>query len=186
MFGNLPQGKFRVYYRTSANQNIRMTPDDMQNIAVDIDYVSENNQTETITLTLGLQYTVDNATSSESTSNIKINAPATYYTQGRMVTAEDYNVAPLGTNQEIIKVKAINRTASGISRYFDLIDATGKYSNTNLFGNDGVIYKQENETVDNFDFSTQTDIEAVIINKIEPVLSETRLFNYFINQSICF
>ena len=182
VFGNLPQGKFRVYYRTSANQNIRMTPDDMQNIAVDIDYVSENNQTETITLTLGLQYTVDNATSSESTSNIKINAPATYYTQGRMVTAEDYNVAPLGTNQEIIKVKAINRTASGISRYFDLIDATGKYSNTNLFGNDGVIYKQENETVDNFDFSTQTDIEAVIINKIEPMLADKNVRNYYIEK----
>ena len=182
VFGNLPQGNFRVYYRTSANQNLRMVPDDMQNIAVDIDYISQNNQSETITLTLGLQYTVDNATTSESTENIKTNAPATYYTQGRMVTAEDYNVAPLGTNQEIIKVKAINRTASGISRYFDLIDATGKYSNTNLFGNDGVIYKEENETVDNFDFTTQTDIEAVIINKIEPMLANKNVRNYYIEK----
>ena len=32
------------------------------------------NQTETMTLTLGLQYTVDNATTSESTENIKTNA----------------------------------------------------------------------------------------------------------------
>ena len=99
-------------------------------------------------------------------SNIKINAPATYYTQGRMVTAEDYNVAPLGTNQEIIKVKAINRTASGISRYFDLIDATGKYSNTNLFGNDGVIYKQENETVDNICEECRKEDESVKQNLI--------------------
>ena len=93
------------------------------------------------------------------------------YTQNRMVTAEDYNVA-LATNQEIIKVKALNRTASGIPRYFDLIDATGKYSNTNLFGNDGAIYKEEIETVDTFDFTTQTDIEAVISNTIEPKLAD--------------
>ena len=93
LFGNLPQGNFRVYYRTSANQPIRIVPEDMQNVQVDIDYVSENNQLETITLTLGLQYTVDNATSSETNENVKTNAPATYYTQNRMVTAEDYNLS---------------------------------------------------------------------------------------------
>ena len=182
LFGNLPQGNFRVYYRTSANQPIRIVPEDMQNVQVDIDYVSENNQLETLTLTLGLQYTVDNATSSETNENVKTNAPATYYTQNRMVTAEDYNVAPLATNQEIIKVKALNRTASGISRYFDLIDATGKYSNTNLFGNDGAIYKEEIETVDTFDFTTQTDIEAVISNTIEPKLSNKQVRNYYLEK----
>ena len=76
MFGNLAQGNFRVYYRTSANQNLRMVPDDMQNIAVDIDYVRRITQTETMTLTLGLQYTVDNATTSESTENIKTKCPS--------------------------------------------------------------------------------------------------------------
>ena len=90
-----------------------------------------------------------------------------------MITGEDYNVVPLGTNQEIIKVKATNRTASGISRYYDLIDATGKYSNTNVFGADGVIYKEETENLDTFSFATQTDIEGVIINQLEPLLSQT-------------
>ena len=54
-FGNLPQGSFRVYYRTSANRSVRITPDDMQNISIDIDYTSANGQTETMTLTFGLQ-----------------------------------------------------------------------------------------------------------------------------------
>ena len=85
----------------------------------------------------------------------------------RMITGEDYNVVPFGTNQEIIKVKATNRTASGIPRYYDLIDATGKYSNTNVFGADGVIYKEETENLDTFSFATQTDIEGVIINQLE-------------------
>ena len=109
IFGNLPQGNFKVYYRRSKNQNIRITPADMQNIQVDVQYVSSNNQIEVLTLTFGLQYTVDNATTSETNDNIRLNAPATYYTQNRMITGEDYQVAPLGTNQEIIKVKATNR-----------------------------------------------------------------------------
>jgi len=181
-FGNLPQGSFRAYYRTSDNRSIRITPDDMQNIQIDINYVSTNNQIETLSLTLGLQYTVDNATTSETNASIRSNAPSTYYTQNRMVTGEDYNVAPLGTNQEIIKVKAINRTSSGISRYFDLIDATGKYSNTNLFGNDGIIYKEEIESVDSFTFLTQTDVEGIIINKIEPLLSDKRIRNFYVEK----
>ena len=53
------------------------------------------------------------------------------------------------------------------SRYYDLIDATGKYSNTNVFGADGVIYKEETENLDTFSFSTQTDIEGIIINQLE-------------------
>ena len=81
-----------------------------------------------------MQYTVDNASISESNESIKRNAPATYYTQNRMITAEDYQIAPLGISQEIIKVKSVNRTSSGISRYYDLLDATGKYSQTNLYG----------------------------------------------------
>ena len=49
-----------------------------------------------------------------------------------MITAEDYNVASLGISQEIVKAKTVNRVASGIPRYFDSIDAPGKYSKTNL------------------------------------------------------
>ena len=182
VFGNLPQGSFKVYYRRSKNQNIRITPADMQNIQIDVQYVSSNNQVEILTLTLGLQYTVDNATTSETNNNIRLNAPATYYTQNRMITGEDYNVAPLGTNQEIIKVKATNRTSSGISRYYDLIDSTGKYSNTNIFGADGSIYKEETENLDTFSFSTQTDIEGVIINQLEPLLSKNQTRNYYIEK----
>ena len=182
VFGNLPQGDFRVFYRVSKNQSLRIVPADMQNIQVDLQYISENNQVEVMTLTLGLQYTIDNATTSETNANIKLNAPATYYTQNRMITGEDYNVAPLGTNQEIIKVKAVNRTSSGISRYYDLIDSTGKYSNTNIFGADGSIYKEETENLDTFSFSTQTDIEGVIINQLEPLLSKNQTRNYYIEK----
>ena len=100
-----------------------------------------------------------------------------------MITGEDYNVAPLGTTQEIVKVKATNRTSKWYnSRYFDLIDSTGKYSNTNIFGADGSMYKEDTETLDSFSFSTQTDIEGVIANKIEPMLSDKKTRNYYIEK----
>ena len=181
-FGNLPQGTFKVYYRTSDNRAFRIVPDDMQNVEIDIDYVSENGKSEVLTLALSLKYTVDNATSSEENSSIRANAPSTYYTQNRMITGEDYNISPLAVNQEILKVKSVNRVSSGVSRYFDLIDSTGKYSNTNLYGNDGIIYKEELDDLGTFTFTTRTDIEGNLINTIEPGLSTKRVYNFYTDK----
>jgi len=57
-----------------------------------------------------------------------------------MVTGEDYNVLPYTTFSNILKIKAVNRSSSGISRYLDVVDSTGKYSSTNIFAQDGIIY----------------------------------------------
>ena len=182
VFGELPQGGFRVYYRTSDNLTYSIKPSELQNVQIDIPYVSASGKTETLSFVCSLQYTVDNGTASESSANIKVNAPTSFYTQNRMITGEDYNVAPLGKNREIVKVKSTNRVSTGISKYFDFVDATGTSSDINVYGNDGVVYRENINDLNTFTFSTRTDIEGVIINKIEPVLSETRLFNYFINQ----
>ena len=179
-FGNLPKGDFRVYYRSSVNQSYNILPEDLTSIGVSIPYISAAGNQETLSLTLSLKYTVDNSSTSESNLSIKENAPATYYTQNRMVTGEDYQVAPLGVSQEIIKVKTVNRASSGISRYFDLLDSTGKYSSTNLFGTDGVIYKETLTKHKNFTFLTKVDIEGQILNTIEPILSEKQLLNYYL------
>jgi len=181
-FGSLPQGSFRVYYRTSKNQRLIVTPDNLRGISVRIPYVSRAGKAETITLTLELKYTVDNATLSESNTSIKRNAPATYYTQNRMITAEDYQIGPLTISQEIVKAKSVNRTASGISRYFDLVDATGKYSTTNLFGTDGALYKEYLNLKTSFTFDNLTDIEGAIVNVVEPILSEIKVRNYYLDK----
>ena len=178
-FGNLPQGNFRVYYRTSKNQRLVVTPDDMRGIAIKIPYVSKQGKAESITITYSLRYTVDNATVSESSASIKRNAPATYYTQNRLITAEDYQIGPLTVSQDIVKAKSSNRTSSGISRYFDLIDATGKYSTTNLFGKDGALYKEYLSLKAGFSFETLTDVEGAIVNTVEPILSNIKLRNYY-------
>jgi hypothetical protein len=182
VFGNLPKGSFRAYYRTSDNRGMVITPSALTSISITIPYLSKSGKVQELTITMSLQYTVSNGAATETNLSIKQNAPATYYTQNRMVTGEDYNVAPLGVSQEIIKVKSVNRTSSGISRYFDLIDSTGKYSSTNLYGNDGIIYKEYTVDKESFTFKTQTDIEGIIVNKLEPILDKRRLLQFFLDK----
>ena len=181
-FGDLPKGNFRVYYRTSANRRMTINPREMSRISIKIPYLSKTGKTETLTVTLGLKYTVDNSAVSETSANIKASAPRLYYTQNRMITAEDYNVTPLSSNQNIIKSKAVNRTSSGISRFYDLIDATGKYSNTNLFAQDGILYKELKNTISDFTFTTRTDVEGIIYNTITPELEDVNLLNYYYSE----
>ncbi len=181
-FGNLPQGNFKVYYRTSNGLSYSINPTDIKNVTIDIPYISRAGKREIITVALGLKYTVTNATVTESNDSIKNNAPATYYTQSRMITGEDYNVYPLSINQEIIKVKSVNRVSSGISRYFDLKDSSGKYSSTNLFGTDGVIYKEATTDVFTFAVNTRSDIESVVLNQVIPILSNRKTIDFYLDR----
>lgn len=181
VFGDLPQGNFKVYYRTSNGLTYSINPTDIQNVSIDVPYVSKTGKQETLTITASLKYTVNNAAAAETSDDVKTNAPATYYTQNRMITGEDYNVLPLSINQEIIKVKAINRVSSGISRYFDLKDTSGKYSTTNLFGTDGIIYKEGFTSQSTFSAVTKTDIENAVINIIQPVFSERSVKDFYLD-----
>ena len=179
VFGNIPSGNYRTYYRTSANRYLNITPQGMANINIKIPYVSRSNTNEQLTLTFSLKTGVGNSAPSESNASIKQNAPATYYTQNRMVTAEDYNIGPLGVSQDILKVKSINRISSGISRYFDLKDVTGKYSNTNLYANDGILYREEFLDKGKFNFTTQTDIEGAVYNTVLPIIRNQNIKNFY-------
>ncbi len=181
-FGNLPQGNFKVYYRTSNGLSYSINPADIKNVTIDVPYISRANKREVLTIALGLKYTVTNADIAETSDSIKSNAPATYYTQGRMITGEDYNVFPLSINQELIKVKSLNRVSSGISRYFDLKDSTGKYSTTNLFGTDGIIYKEPTIDIFTFNVNTRTDIESVVLNQVEPLLKNRKTIDFYIDN----
>jgi hypothetical protein len=181
-FGNLPQGNFKIYYRTSNGLSYSINPADIKNVTIDIPYISRAGKKEIVTVALGLKYTVTNAAIAETSDEIKNNAPATYYTQSRMITGEDYNILPLSVNQEVIKIKAVNRVSSGISRYFDLKDSTGKYSTTNLFGTDGIIYKEPIVDIFTFSVSTRSDIENVVLNQIEPIIGLRRTIDFYLDN----
>jgi hypothetical protein len=182
VYGNLPQGPFRVYYRISNGLIYQISPSDMRGVTIAVPYINKQGILHTLTITMSLKYTVSSSAASESTDQIRFNAPAQYYTQNRMITAEDYNLAPLTSSQDILKVRAINRTSSGISRNFDIIDASGKYSSVNVFGDDGIIYKTEEEKTISFKFVNRFDIVNFIKGNIEPLFTNTEVYNYYLTK----
>ena len=183
-FGNLPLGNFRVYYRSSNNLTYTINPTDIRNVSIAIPYRSAQGLNEILTISLNLATTVSNSTSTETNASIKANAPQNYYTQNRMITGEDYNISPLSATTQVSKVKAINRSSSGISRYFDLTDPTGKYSTTNLFADDGILYQETFTTDINFTYVTQTDIENVIYGDVYKLLNSPNLRNFYYSNYI--
>jgi len=183
-FGQLPLGNFRIYYRISNGLSYTINPGDILNISIGIPYTSASGQPEVLSLTLGLVTSVSNSSPSETNASVKTNAPQTYYTQNRMITGEDYNISPLSVTQLVAKIKSVNRTSSGISRYFDLVDPTGKYSSTNLFADDGIIYREPYVGTSTFSYLTKTDIEGIIYNQIFQLLDNPDLRNFYYDNFI--
>jgi hypothetical protein len=178
-FANIPQGNFRVYYRVSNGLTYKITPSEMQGIVVPINYISHTGRIETITIRASLRYTVANAVSRETVEDIRQKAPQQFYTQNRMVTGEDYNILPYTLFNDVLKVKAVNRTSSGVSRYLDVIDTTGKYSSTNIFCQDGILYRDPFNRSFAFDYTSINDIYRVINNQVKPIAGEQETLQYF-------
>lgn len=184
VFSEIPVGNYRVFYRTGNALEYKISPEDVQNIVIDLPYLSRNNQLETLTIELSLEATVSNASARESLTSVKQNAPVRHYTQNRMINGEDYNTFPLTEFNDILKVKSVNRTSSGISRYLDVRDTTGKYSSTNIFAADGILYQHEDIGSFTFEYNNDNDILNVIINKVEPVIADkTSLHFYYENYT---
>jgi hypothetical protein len=182
VYGNLPKGSFRSYYRISVGQNYVINPSEMRGITLSIPYLNQQGVAHELTITMSLKSTISNATASEDLDSIRNRAPAIYYTQNRMITGEDYQLAPLTSSQEIIKVKSINRTSSGVSRNFDIIDASGKYSNVNVFADDGYVYKEDQETTLSFKFSNRLDIINFLRNDVESFLRKKEVYNFYLTK----
>ncbi len=182
VYGNLPQGKFRLFYRVSNGLTYTVSPTEMTGINIAVPYINKDGAAHTATIGLALQSTASNATATESVDSIRTNAPATYYTQNRMITGEDYNLAPLSSSQDILKIKAVNRTSSGISRNFEIIDVSGKYSSINVFADDGFIYKEATERALSFKFSNKLDIINFIRKSVEPALAGTDVYNFYLTK----
>ena len=179
-FSNLPLGNFQVYHRVSDNAKFAIQPADMQNIQLAVPYVDANGAQQTLTATLSLKASVNNAAATESNDSIREKAAQVYYSQNRMITAEDYQVVPLSASQEIVKVRAVNRSASGISRAKEILDPTGAYSNVSVFAEDGILYREESTQQFTFNFNNKSDIQSTIDTKVEAKLKEAyaRQFYY--------
>jgi hypothetical protein len=182
VFGDLPKGTFRLYYRQSNGLSYIIKPEELSNISIQIPYLNKQGQRHQLTLIFSLQYTVNNAQTAETNAVIKSKAPQVYYTQNRMITAEDYNIAPLAVANDILKIKSINRISSGISKYYELSDVSGKYSKTDIFATDGVIYKNFQDINLDFSFTSRNEIIAFLRTTVADILRLPELKNFYYDK----
>ena len=180
-FSNIPLGSFRTYYRTSDNAKFALQPADMQGIQLSVPYTDANGAQQTLSISVSLKSSVYNSAATESNDSIKEKAAQVYYSQNRMITAEDYQVVPLSASQEIVKVRSVNRSASGISRAKEILDPTGAYSNVSVFADDGILYREESLQQFTFTFNNRSNIQNTIDTDVEARLKEAyaRQFYYF-------
>ncbi len=180
-FSNIPLGSFRTYFRVSDNAKFAIQPSDMQAVQLTVPYTDANGGQQTLSISVGLKASVYNAAATESNEQIKEKASQVYYSQNRMITAEDYQVVPLSASQEIVKVRSVNRSASGISRAKEILDPTGAYSNVSVFAEDGILYREESVQQFTFTFNNRNDIQSTLDNSVEAKLKEAyaRQFYYF-------
>jgi hypothetical protein len=177
-FANVPYGIYRLWYRPSDPTRYTIQPESMSNISIDIPYVSKNGNEYRITMKFSLQRSVNNSLPAESLQAIKERAPQIYYTQDRMVNGQDYNVFPKTLNSNIRKLKAINRTHAGHSRYIDINDPTGTYHDVDTFARDGFLYVDDASTGSRLLINDNTTSLDVVTATIPGLLKGQRLNNF--------
>lgn len=177
-FGNTPYGIYRLWYRPSDPTRYVIQPENISNLTINIPYVSKNGNEHTLTLKFSLQRSVNNSLPAETLDAIKERAPQIYYTQDRMVNGQDYNVFPMTLNSNIRKMKAINRTHAGHSRYIDINDPTGTYHDVDTFAKDAFVYVEDRPLSDRVVLNDNTSSLDVVTSTLPNMLKEQRLNNF--------
>lgn len=185
-FGNIPTGLFRTWVRVSANQALVIRPADAQGLQINIPYIGFDQQQYTLRIIFNLEQTIGNAAATETDEQIKLRAPEVFSTQSRMVNGSDYNVLPLIYGNQISKLQAINRTFSGQSRYIDLNDPTGFHKDLIIFGEDGTLYRDNQNILTEVikDSSNSTTIENILVNTIQEMLRDNKVSAFFYDAYI--
>lgn len=175
-FGNLPKGLIRVWYRTSLNDTFVIRPEDIGTKSISVRYRGTDGNTYTATLGLQLKESITNASAAESLDDIKINAPRIYATQDRMITAQDYSSYLVRQSDNILKIKSINRTHSGQSRFVEYNDPTGSYTNVKLFGSDGTLTRMNvRQSIE----TSSDDMSKIFDQVIRSILNDYALIDTY-------
>jgi hypothetical protein len=175
-FATMPVGQFNIWVRSSANRSdIIVQKSKIVNETTTFGYTSKLGTRESTTLRFSLTSTLQNAAESEDIEHIRTAAPATYYTQNRMVNGQDYNTFLL-QDPTILRLKAINRTFAGQPKYITWNDPSGQYQNVKLFGNDLRIYQDFSSKTIKQSFSPRELIDKIL----EPLLKSPEILNTLI------
>lgn len=177
-FSDMPQGLFRFWMRQSVGRSIVVQKNRIVNQPMSFTYTGSTGNTETCTITFSLTSTLQNGSATESIEHVRRSAPATYYSQNRMVNGQDYNTYML-KDPTILRLTAVNRTFAGQPKYIDWNDASGKYENVKLFGDD----LSMRYTIGLNSQTTSVSGRALIDNVIEPLLNTSGLINMMLHVS---
>jgi len=177
-FSESPIGLFRFWMRQSANRSIVIPKGKIVNESFSFTYVSDSGTTETCALTFSLTATLQNGSASETIEHIRQSAPATYYSQNRMVNGQDYNTYML-RDPSILRLKTVNRTFAGQPKHIDWNDASGTYENVKIFGDD--LNMKYELTLDSL--TTTVSGQALIDSVIEPLLDDVDIITTLIHLS---
>lgn len=188
-FANIPSGRFEIWTRISANDNVTIPTSAVQNANLSFTYNDNESIEQSLAFSFSLLDPIQNAAPSEDIERIKRIAPSVYFTQDRMVNARDYNEFMLQDNS-ILKLRAINRTFAGDSKYIgQLFEPNEFYDNVKLFGDDGVLYYNTDivpATVESSELPEEDGganvalITTLIDNHIQPLLETADFFVRFL------
>lgn len=177
-FGNTPVGLYRIWYRTSELRGEEVPASDIQNKGISLGYVNNKDQEFDLSMTFSLNYTITNSSARESVEEIKLNSAQGYYTQDRMITAEDYGVFPVTKVDGIQKIKSLNKTHAGHSRFVDIQDPTGTVANVNCIGEDGIAFKSPNTTEKITSVLDNSSYE-IVVDEMEKMIQLPQMQNFY-------
>jgi hypothetical protein len=142
VFSNIPRGTIRLWYRTGLNQTYTLNPEDVGTVNFGFKYDAADGNQYTVNFDAELQNPISNASARESVVAIKQNAGRVFATQDRMITGDDYSVYPSTVSENVKKIKAVNRTYAGHSRYIKNQDPTAQYQSVDMIARDGYLYSE--------------------------------------------
>lgn len=176
-FADVPNGLFDIWTRQSANKPLVFARNSIIQKTATFNYQDSLNTQQTVVLSFTAVNTITNASASEDIERVRSSAPLVYYTQDRMVNGPDYNIYPL-QDPSIVKLRAVNRTFAGHSKYIAWHDPSEYYESVKMFGDDLIVYYR---TV-NIQTPVPNSInpEIVVSNHIQPLLTDPGVMTFHV------
>lgn len=180
-FADVPSGAFDFWVRSSLDADIIVSQSSVVNVPAPFNYIDAYGRNQTFTYTFSLINSLQNNSAAETLDHIRTTAPAVYYSQDRMVNGRDYNSFML-QDSSILKLRSVNRTFIGDSKYISWHDTSSTYENVKIFGGDGALYFEEK--IEGLTTPSISGLNELITIFIEPMLSSTDILVYIYSYGI--
>ena len=185
VFGNAAYGNYRAWYRKVDNDNFSVNANDIIDKIITIPYIGTDSRTYRLTLTMSSTIDFSENFAGETYSSVRRIAPRSYYAQDRMVNAQDYNVYPLSLGNNVItKLKSVNTSFSGNSRFYEMDDVLGHHSNLSVTGSDGSLFVEDEVVSIPLSYNKlQGKSDNFIRNELSKALKHPSLLNSYFHKN---